>query len=714
MLDGQHRKKIAVLGGGMGAVAAVFELTNRENWQKDYDITLYQMGWRLGGKGASGRNLDANARIEEHGLHIFMGMYENTFRLMRDCYEELNRPPDCPLATWQDAFKSHSFIALPEQIDEDQWSPWTHDFASNLLQPGEGHDFPTVMGYIKILIEFMIEQLQNSAYLSSGLLADDEIIVAETMPNWLLTELELLHIQIDDSELPLAVDYLALAHQLLLVLPTEPSDHRVGQHQAILWLLRQFRDWLEETLTGIMEVHHKFRRLYILVDLAYAVIRGILVDGLILDGFDRADEYDFQDWLRQHGALESSVNAAVVRGMYDLVFGYEQGDVTRPNLAAGSALRYFLRWVFSYRGAFFWKMQAGMGDTIFAPLYEVLKRRGVSFKFFHTVKNLGLSEDQTIVDSITIGRQAGLKQGDYQPLVPIKNLPCWPSAPLYDQLVEGDTLQAHHINLESAWTSWQDPEQITLRWGEDFDLVVLGIPLGTFKQICPELIAARKDWQLMVEHVQTVQTLALQVWLHPNLQQLGWRMPSTIVDAYVHPLNTWADMSHLNEIEDWPEAHYPGHIAYFCGPLADADAIPNFGETGFPEQEEHRVKVIAKHWFEHNIAPLWPQVMHPQAPGSLNWDLLIDPQQRIGEQRFEQQFWKANVEPSERYVMTVKGSTQYRLRPDQSGFDNLYLAGDWTRNPLNLGCIEATVMSGMQVSQAICGYPTKIVGDVDV
>ena len=44
------------------------------------------MGWRLGGKGASGRGVAD--RIEEHGLHLWMGFYENAFRLMRDCYEE--------------------------------------------------------------------------------------------------------------------------------------------------------------------------------------------------------------------------------------------------------------------------------------------------------------------------------------------------------------------------------------------------------------------------------------------------------------------------------------------------------------------------------------------------------------------------------------------------------------------------------------------------
>ncbi len=41
------------------------------------------------------------------------------------------------------------------------------------------------------------------------------------------------------------------------------------------------------------------------------------------------------------------------------------------------------------------------------------------------------------------------------------------------------------------------------------------------------------------------------------------------------------------------------------------------------------------------------------------------------------------------------------------------LAGDWTRNGLNTGCIEATTMSGLQAARAISGYPTEVPGETD-
>ena len=708
----QQKTKIAILGGGMASLTAAFELTNRPHWQEKYEITLYQMGWRLGGKGASGRNLNAHDRIEEHGLHIFMGMYENTFALMRRCYEELGRNPDTPLATWKDAFKPHGFTASPEHINE-QWIPWVHEFPANNLLPGDSHEFPTVMGYVDILIEFMIDQFNHSS-LPSKMFAEEESDVLEELPQWLISVLEEMEISLNTSLFPYQVTFLDIAHQLVQALPPDPRKHQAIHHQALLWLLKHFRNWLLESVEAIMGNHHKFRRLCILVDLAHTVIRGVIVDGLIFEGFDSIDEYDFQEWLSQHGALEMSTNSVPVRGIYDLVFGYENGDVDCPNLAAGAALRSLLRLMFSYRGAFFWKMQAGMGDTIFAPFYQVLKQRGVKFNFFHCILNLGLSEDKKSIATIKIGRQATLKNQDYEPLVNVKGLPCWPSTPLYEQLMEGKTLQANGINLESAWATWPNTEEITLRAKYDFDIVVLGISLAALKSICPELIAAQKKWQLMIEKVKTVQTQALQVWLKPDLAQLGWSMPSPIVDAYVHPLNTWADMSHLNQVESWTSENFPGSIAYFCGPLEDGEQISSPKDYDFPQQQEEKVKGIARKWFEKNMPTLWPNIRDSQESDSLNWNLLVDPQNKKGEERFNAQFWRANVEPSDRYVLSVKGSNKYRLRSDRSGFANLYLAGDWTLNNFNLGCIEATVMSGMQVSRAISGYPTKIVGESDV
>jgi hypothetical protein len=48
-------------------------------------------------------------------------------------------------------------------------------------------------------------------------------------------------------------------------------------------------------------------------------------------------------------------------------------------------------------------------------------------------------------------------------------------------------------------------------------------------------------------------------------------------------------------------------------------------------------------------------------------------------------------------------SDRYRLRPDESGCDNLFLAGDWTDCGFNAGCIEAAVRSFLQAANAVLG-----------
>ena len=95
--------KVSIIGGGCAAVATAFELTRPEQ-QGRYEVTIHQQGWRLGGKGASGRKAPSQ-RIEEHGLHLWMGFYENAFRMMKECYEAAERDPaTCPIATIDQAF----------------------------------------------------------------------------------------------------------------------------------------------------------------------------------------------------------------------------------------------------------------------------------------------------------------------------------------------------------------------------------------------------------------------------------------------------------------------------------------------------------------------------------------------------------------------------------------------------------------------------------
>jgi hypothetical protein len=61
-----------------------------------------------------------------------------------------------------------------------------------------------------------------------------------------------------------------------------------------------------------------------------------------------------------------------------------------------------------------------------------------------------------------------------------------------------------------------------LKRGEDFDIVVLGIPVASHPYICKALIDQNSMWSQMVENVKTTRTLALQLWIQEDLKGLGY------------------------------------------------------------------------------------------------------------------------------------------------------------------------------------------------
>jgi uncharacterized protein with NAD-binding domain and iron-sulfur cluster len=362
-----------------------------------------------------------------------------------------------------------------------------------------------------------------------------------------------------------------------------------------------------------------------------------------------------------------------------------------------------------------------MGDTVFTPLYMVLKLRGVRFHFFRRVESLNLSLDRQEIASITMTRQVTLKEdnsvnccgvrvepGEYCPLIMVKGLPCWPSTPDYEQIVEGPDLRERQINLESPWSDWPGVGREVLTLGNDFDLVILGISIGAFEEICQSLIQANGKWKNMVAETQTIHTQALQLWMGPSSSDLGWPYPRTILSSFVDPLDTSSDFSHLIVREHWPSATAPNLLTYFCGPMLTPPLVPPRSDHDFPRRQRDEVENTVRETLRNSLGVLWPKGVDP-VHGGINWGLLVDPANRSGDQRLYSQYWTANINPSDRYVLSVPDSIRHRLKADASGFVNLYLAGDWVSTQLNLGCVEAATMSGMEAARAICGISQLII-----
>jgi uncharacterized protein with NAD-binding domain and iron-sulfur cluster len=720
--------KVAIIGGGCASIAAAFELSRPEHRGK-YDITVYQLGWRLGGKGASGRGV-AN-RIEEHGLHIWLGFYENAFRLVRECYAELARDPrTCRFSDWQDVFVPEAFIGIADRSRGQSWRHWLAYFPPGDGLPGDpllGHNPFSIDSYLvrtatllRTLLEAVQSREKSPAHDTSDIIArrrkNRSAKAARIEPSPSTTRKELQ-------------DAIARALKLVLLATTAGLVEAAGiiealfnatklPSNAIVILLETIAKNVRRQFETLIDDDDEMGRLWEVIDLVLAIMLGLLRSGAMTDprGLDILDELDCREWLKISGASARSVDSALVRALYDLAFAYEDGDFSRPRLAAGQAIRGSLRMFLTYRGALFWKMRTGMGDAVFAPYYEVLKKRGVSFKFFHRLRKLKLAESSSLarsehpyVESLHFDVQAETRSGsEYRPLIDINGLPCWPAKPDYSQLVDGEKLSSDNHDFESHWESRRVGNRI-LRVSEDFDYVVLGIGLGAVPYVCKDLIARDKRWSNMVAHVKTVATQAFQVWLREDMETLGWTEPQATVSGFAQPFDTWADMRQLI-----PEESFlirPRAIAYFCSTMPEPAKAYHSTDRTYPLLLREEVRRNAIRFLNEDIVHLWPRAV--RRPGVFRWDLLLDPAEQIkrtrksltGEKRFEWQYWTANVNPSDRYVLCVPGSVKYRISPLDNTYDNLTVAGDWTDCGFNEGCVEAAVMSGRLAAHAISGSP---------
>ena len=713
-----NRQKIAVIGGGMSALSTIYNITQRENRRDKYDITIYQMGWRIGGKGASGRNMEVGARIEEHGLHIWFGFYNNAFNLIKKVYREYTATGDnhSPFKSWHEAFKPQSYIPLFEHYNK-EWTHWGLDFPTNNAEPGGMEELLPFHEYIQEALKWIWKALEGSDF--------SKTTSSQEKPGCLGAILGLAAKETEKvAEHFLASHGIQILEEAMAII--EKHEHKIGDskhpaHTELKGVLDRFSHWQKKIVAHYLFTHDPtLRHLFIVIDLTITSIRGILADHIFENGLDSINNIEYMDWLRSHGAAEATINSTLITALYDVGFAYINGDLSQRSYEAGSALRIIFRLGLTYHGAFMWKMQAGMGDTIFTPIYKVFSQYepteelgGITFKFFHKMTNLELSADKTSIAKIHFDVQAAVKDGQpYDPLVIVNDIPCWPNQPLYEQLVDGEALRPY--NLESHWTAWTGVP-MTLEAGRDYDLVLLGTPIATLPYLCSELIAAAPSWQTMLEKVQTTQTQAYQLWLTPTLAQMGWTEPSPISTSYVEPVDTWADMAQLIIREDWPEGTTVGDIAYFCGVLQDAKEIPPPSVHSFPATQKLRVFDSLKNYTDNNIAPLWPDATDPTNPNGLNYDLLVDQNNGIGEQRLNTQFWRANIDPSERYTLTNVGSSAYRLDTDQTDtFTNLYIVGDWIQNNFNYGCIECCAMSGILAARAITGVAIPISGEKEI
>jgi uncharacterized protein with NAD-binding domain and iron-sulfur cluster len=658
--------KVLVLGGGMAGLSAAWRLSE-PGWQRRFgSITVLEASSLLGGKGASTRGV--HGRIEEHGLHVWLGHYDNAFRVVRECYEELARTrtdPACPIRTWRQAFAPAHDLGLFD-LAPTGWLPWVARFSGNRSLPGErGSESraPTVAELVvraALLVRDFYVSLRpsatSSAPISLSTTRRPPTAVAPAGALW---------------------PTIAAASQQLLLLAGRGGGRLAG-HRGGTAIDAAFAPLLG-SLRRAVSADDNARRLHDLMDLVRTVLVGMAVDGLRgeRDAYEAIDHLDFREWLTQHGAQRSTLHSAIVRGQYDLVFSHAGGDPARPRFAAGWGAYLSSKLWFEYKGAIFWKMRAGMGDVVFAPLHQALTARGVRIELGQRVDHILPAADRSTIASLVVTER--LEPGGAarpRPLTTVGGLPCF--APGGD-LVDGPSRK--------------------LRMGEDFDAVVLAIPPAAARTPCRRLAEQRPEWRRMFDGLGSVATQAFQLWLRADERALGWTHPGTTMSAFAKPFDTWASMSHLADLEAWPDHDRPSTIAYFCSTCPAPAGDDHAGAAD-------RTRSQAIDFLEREARHFWPRAVDPATNG-FRWDLLCGDASIEGRARFDTQYWTANTTPTDLYVQTLPGTSRLRLRPDRSGYANLVLAGDWTDSGINAGCIEAAVVSGLQAANSLLGRPTQ-------
>eukprot|EP01063_Lacrimia_lanifica_P027448 TRINITY_DN3855_c0_g1_i1.p1 TRINITY_DN3855_c0_g1~~TRINITY_DN3855_c0_g1_i1.p1 ORF type:complete len:1439 (+),score=481.93 TRINITY_DN3855_c0_g1_i1:70-4386(+) len=731
-------KKVSVLGTGLGSMAAVFYMTNYEGWEKDWDIDVYQMGWRMGGKAASGRTMndESGSRILEHGLHIFFAGYFNAFGLVTDLYKEWRRPKDHPIQKVSDAFhvscNSDIFADMKGLGQPNDWSiinqenplrdAWQCLYTDEAI-PKDYERVPTPLGNFRSILIGLNKTAPPE--IQGGMKpVMDAVALLERPPN--ATQ--------RDHLLGLLRPLQEVVNAKWRKVESSPVDDYPGQ----VWPPPM---WCNAGKTNLPATHKSCSTFFWRATvMEIAVVVGFLADDVMLNGCGKeplASESIDRFVCRHKGPCDLEHDDLLRALPFAALFAFQNGDVSKPNFSVAALFCGLMGFgdsnVFRKSGLFnpgiVFRMQAGMGEIIMTPAYEVLKARGVKFHFFHKVEALRTSDGET-VDAIDIDVQATVLAGEtsYNPLFNVKGLDVWPDlshpatcdgcSQFFDQLGEAKDIIAGDVNLESYYSGWKGARQKRLVKGADFDIVINGITSGALPYVTQDLMAANAEWKYFVETTTTVATVGLQVWTYNTTAELGYTVPEIdpedlsrteiMAAGGPEPYDTWADMTHLAKYETSnpaATAGAPQSVQYWCSPimLDTSPGAANFSDRGFPKRQMERAYDAGVEWLEQYtdvIMPEWSKQLY---------DSMVAPPSVTGRDRLRRQYFRTNFEPTEQYVQTPAGSLQGRPVPwplpwskgDVFPYKNMGVAGDHSLNGIDFGCAEAATLSGVVLAHAI-------------
>jgi uncharacterized protein with NAD-binding domain and iron-sulfur cluster len=678
-----ERRRVLVIGAGIAGLTVAHELTRTPAARARFDVELVEMGHRVGGRLASAHRPEAWDRNEEHGLHVWFGWYDNTFRLAEEVWRDWRRPPDCP---WRDVHDGLRPIWTSEHGFEgpDGFELRRIHLPRNADRPGDA-THRSAIGRVSTWVDLARALAHTWAGLVEGSL--DPNPRAATL--WPDPRSPALVRTLD----PLVRSFLARFEAVSR--PRDPAV-RVVLGAALERLIARVHRPLVRRATvraadnpGALALAHT-------LDLLLAMIRGVCSPEhrLLEDGdLDRVCEWEFSAWFAHHGADPQTIaNSRLLECLYDIPFGYRGGDRERRVLEASTALRFSYRMVAGYKHALAFLLEAGAGETLVAPLFELVRERGARHRPFHRLVRLELDAAGRHVERLIFVRAARVRAGydRYDPLVTRGGLRGFRADPDWAQLIDGEQLAARGVDFYSRFGDRGEQTEVTLERGRDFDDVVLALPLGS---VMPDgdghspvqaWLDAHPPARACLAKLHLVPTVAAQLWFEQSSDQLGLRERAAV--TWARPYSVVCNMSPVIERERWPPPG-PGACIYLCGawPLRSPNASSSDAEALTDDLRSARAAL--KNQLDAHLDSLCDPAARLYAPPG------VDP--------WTVQYVRANVEPWDLADLALPGADAVRLDAAQTGLDNLALAGAWVRTAVNSTSVEAAVSSGLAAARAL-------------
>ncbi len=533
--------RVAIVGGGCAGLAAAWQLSQ----QRGYKVDVFERSWRLGGKGASIR--DSDGRILEHGLHVWLGFYENAFRMMRECYGEIEAQRklgaraqmlgklvhDCI----DDAFfpEPHIGVARPDRHRD--WTAWSGYFPPAMGLPGDALDEQTnpftlanyLLRCFDLLKTLMLSVIGTPGEdVPGGPRPDERSTVDEAFElDFSVDATRSLRVLIERMTRLVRTGVLTTAAGLLqavtiLEVWLQQLNFAPQVADSALQLMEAVAAQTRKQLRDLVAIDEKLRAKTEVIDIVITIAVGLFRDRVLFDdrGLDALNHVDYRQWLLQHGATKTSD-------------GRKSKDRNGKQKDASPVKFHFLHEL----------------DEVRFDFRSKDRRYVTSLKF----KTRGKA---TTLDAL--GADA------------LDEFGCWP----------GDR---HRFRK-----ALDEKEADTKEWsvGTDFDAVIFATGIDDFAKLLANVLPRDDDpdpdlpakWARMCTEVKTVATQAAQVWLDRDLEGLGWYRGSGLITALDLSFDTWADMTHTLPTErDWRTAMNVNSdldrarsVAYFCGVLSQS------------------------------------------------------------------------------------------------------------------------------------------------